>query len=176
MDCSLEESRELLLAKWSGRGLLPPRVPVTQWMLLWFVKQLNEIDDGYGLVAVRAGPAEPHAPHEGLAISAVLLPDGPLSADGTFIDGQRATWSALGHHNGHLGGPVDAPPCGVATGAGAEELATGGGEGGGADWAEHRPSIVLRRESHVRGTRSRHHAGTARAVGATSSRYTSRAT
>ena len=31
VDCSLEESRELLLARWSGRGLLPPRVPVSQW-------------------------------------------------------------------------------------------------------------------------------------------------
>ena len=31
VDCSLEESRELLLARWSGSRLLPPRVPVTQW-------------------------------------------------------------------------------------------------------------------------------------------------
>ncbi len=31
VDCSLEESRDLLLARWSGRGLLPPRVLVSQW-------------------------------------------------------------------------------------------------------------------------------------------------
>ena len=31
VDCSLEESRQLLLARWSGRASLPPRVPVTQW-------------------------------------------------------------------------------------------------------------------------------------------------
>ena len=31
VDCSLEESRELLLARWPRRGLIPPRVPVSQW-------------------------------------------------------------------------------------------------------------------------------------------------
>ncbi|MDA8332216.1 MAG: FtsK/SpoIIIE domain-containing protein, partial [Candidatus Dormibacteraeota bacterium] len=31
VDCSLEESRQLLLARWSGRASLPPLVPVSQW-------------------------------------------------------------------------------------------------------------------------------------------------
>ena len=176
VDCSVEESRELLLARWGSWRVSRTTGPVSQWMLLWFVKLLNEIDDGDGLIAVRAGPAEPHATHEGLAISAVLLPNGPLSADATLIDRQRATRSALGHHNGHLGGPVGASPCGVATGAGAVELATGGDEGGRADWAAYRPSIVPQRDRPLRGAGRRHHAAGARAVGATSSRYTSRAT
>ena len=34
VDCSLEESRQLLLARWSGRASIPPLVPVSQWMLL----------------------------------------------------------------------------------------------------------------------------------------------
>jgi S-DNA-T family DNA segregation ATPase FtsK/SpoIIIE len=31
VDCSLEESRQLLLARWSGRVSIPPLVPVSQW-------------------------------------------------------------------------------------------------------------------------------------------------
>ena len=31
VDCSLEESRQLLLARWSGRASIPPQVPVSQW-------------------------------------------------------------------------------------------------------------------------------------------------
>ena len=31
VDCSLEESRQLLLARWSGRASFPPRVPVSHW-------------------------------------------------------------------------------------------------------------------------------------------------
>ena len=34
VDCSLEESRQLLLARWSGTVSIPPLVPVSQWMLL----------------------------------------------------------------------------------------------------------------------------------------------
>ena len=139
-------------------------------MLLWFVKPSDEIDDGHGLVAMRARPPEPHATHEGLAIRAVLLPNGPLSAEEALVDGQRATRSAPGHHNRYLGGLVGASPSGVATGAGAEELATNGSEGGRADWAAYRPSIVPQWDRRLRGSRRRHHADTARAVGASSSR------
>ena len=31
VDCSLDESRQLLLVRWSGKVSIPPLVPVSQW-------------------------------------------------------------------------------------------------------------------------------------------------
>ncbi len=145
-------------------------------MLLWFVKLPDEISDSHGLIAMRARSTQPDASHEGLAILAVLLPNGPLSAGAALIDRQRAARSAWGQDNRVPQGPVGAAPSSAAADTGAEDLATSGLERGRADWAEYRPSIVPQRDRPLRGAGGRHHVAAPRAVGASSSRYTSRAT
>ncbi|MHB1526454.1 MAG: FtsK/SpoIIIE domain-containing protein [Candidatus Dormibacteria bacterium] len=44
VDCSLEESRDLLLARWGGRGSMPPGVPVTPWWQNTEFRDQDEIE------------------------------------------------------------------------------------------------------------------------------------
>ena|SRR6516225_4989157 len=103
---------------------------------------LEQVGDGDGFAAVRAGPAGAEAGGEDAAVGAALLAVEALPAAGAFVDGELAPGPGSRDWRAGCRVLVAAPPGGLAAGGGAVALPPGGGEGGLADRAGDRRGIV----------------------------------
>jgi hypothetical protein len=107
----------------------------------------HQFDGGYRFVTARAWRSQPDPAHEGLAVLAVLVAQGPVPAGVTCVDGAGPAGPGLGQDDVRAGSLL-APP--VARGPAsfrAPALASGGRELLAASGAGYRDAIVTRRGS-----------------------------